>query len=444
MKSVPLPKAFVDRVSADPFLGDGLLYALENEAPVSVRFNPFKVKVDLPVKSIIPWCTNGVYLDNRPLFTLDPLFHAGTYYPQEAGSMLLDHVLGSLDLPSDPVILDLCAAPGGKSTLIASFLKGRGLLVSNEIITQRASILRENMVKWGCSNTIVTNNKPSDFDRLPQFFDVVVVDAPCSGEGMFRKDPDSRSEWSESNVILCAERQQTILSDIWETLRPGGYLIYSTCTFNRQENEDNVGWMINTFGAEHIPIEKPDTVITDRDGLGLYCLPGISETEGYYLAVLQKPDEHSRRTTFKSRLSEFKDKKVLLAWVDREDFSFFQREEWIYTLPTSFEKEMLHIQSALRLLKLGVTVGSVARKGLIPSEELALSVDIRSESLVKKDLSREEALSYLKGDTFSVQGVDGWNLITYETEPLGWIKKIGHRFNNHFPKEWRIRMRIDT
>ena len=439
-----LPQAFIDRVKADSFLGDGLLDALDSEGPVSVRFNPQKVRSALNVSSEVSWCKDAFYLAERPLFTLDPLFHAGTYYPQEAGSMLLDHALSSLELSEEPIILDLCAAPGGKSTLIASFLNGKGLLVSNEMITQRASVLRENLVKWGFPNTIVTNNKPSDFDRLPHFFDVIVVDAPCSGEGMFRKDRNSRTEWSESNVLLCADRQQSILNDIWDSLKPGGYLIYSTCTFNRQENEDNVLWMMNQLGAELIPIEKPETVMTDREGLGLYCLPGIAATEGYYLAVLQKPDEHARRTNSKSRLTEFKDQNAMMPWVKKDHFSFYQREEWIYALPVSFEKEMLHVQSTMRLLKLGVTIGSAARKGLIPSEELALSVGIRSEDLPTITVGREEALSYLRGDTFSVKGEDGWNLITFEQESLGWIKKIGHRFNNHFPKEWRIRMRIDS
>jgi 16S rRNA C967 or C1407 C5-methylase (RsmB/RsmF family)/NOL1/NOP2/fmu family ribosome biogenesis protein len=438
-----LPEEFKFRVLKDDFLGKRLLDALETESPVSVRKNLKKINAPLPVLNEVQWCKDAFYLVERPVFTLDPLFHAGAYYPQEAGSMLLDYVLRSLKLPEDPVILDLCAAPGGKSTLIASFLNGKGLLVSNEIISQRASILRENLVKWGFENTIVTNNKPSDFQRLPHFFDVVVVDAPCSGEGMFRKDREARKEWTEASVILCADRQKAILTDIWDSLKPGGYLIYSTCTFNRLENEDNVKWLLETYDAESIPIQIPKTVIADREGLGVYSLPGIALTEGFYLAVLQKPDAQHQRIKFQFKLNAFKDKKTLLPWIREERVNIYQREEWIYALPQSMDREMLHVQAVMKLLKMGVTIGTVARKGLIPSEELALSTGLRSLDIPTVTVNREDALSYLRGDTFNIVGPEGWSLISYQGESLGWIKKIGNRFNNHYPKEWRIRMRID-
>jgi 16S rRNA C967 or C1407 C5-methylase (RsmB/RsmF family)/NOL1/NOP2/fmu family ribosome biogenesis protein len=442
--AVALPDDFISRVAADPFLGSGLLEALDTDAPVTVRMNPSKVLAPLEIKEKVSWCEQAYYLETRPSFTLDPLFHAGAYYPQEAGSMLLDYVLRSLDLPDEPHILDLCAAPGGKSTLIATFLNGKGMLVSNEIVPQRAHILRENLVKWGSVNTIVTNNKPADFSRLPHLFDVLVVDAPCSGEGMFRKDIDARSEWSMANVLHCAERQQTILSDVWDTLRPGGFLVYSTCTFNRTENEDTVQWIMEEFGAEILSLSWPESVKADREGLGCYCLPGIAETEGFYLAVLQKPESASKKIHTTSRLRNIKDTKELTSWIRLEDhFQFYQREEWFYAIPKMIEQPMLQVQATLRLLKFGVTIGTMARKGIIPSEELALSPDMRSPELPRISLDKEKALAYLKGDTFPVEGPDGWNLVAYQDEPLGWIKKIGNRFNNQYPKEWRIRMRID-
>jgi 16S rRNA C967 or C1407 C5-methylase (RsmB/RsmF family)/NOL1/NOP2/fmu family ribosome biogenesis protein len=439
----PLPPVFCARVASDPFLGKELLSALDMVSPVSIRMNPGKTAVDLDVKAPVSWCKHGYYLNSRPIFTLDPLFHVGAYYPQEAGSMLLDHVLRSLDLPDEPIILDLCAAPGGKSTLISSFLNGKGMLVANEVIPMRAKILRENLVKWGVTNTIVSNNKPSDFKRLPHFFDVLVADAPCSGEGMFRKDKESRIEWSESNVHICARRQQTILLEAWEALRPGGYLIYSTCTFNRLENEDNVIWMMEEFGATMVPFEVPEPLISDREGLGVYCLPGMTDSEGFYLAVLQKPDEKVRQPNFLSGLKVFHDASSIKHWLSKENYSFFQREQWIYALPDSCAKEMLFVQTVLHILKLGVTIGFIARKGVVPSEELALALGFCSTETPSISVTREQALNYLRGDTFFIEGEEGWNLLSYENENIGWIKKIGNRFNNHYPKEWRIRMRID-
>lgn len=241
--SHPFPEAFKQRVENDPFLGTPLLEALNQTAPVSVRLHPLKQKAALTFSEKIAWCEHAFYLKERPSFTLDPLFHAGCYYPQEAGSMVLDTVLKQLDLPSEPSILDLCAAPGGKSTLIASFLNNNGLLVSNEVIQARARILTENTTKWGYTNTVVTNNDPKDFERLNEFFDVIVVDAPCSGEGMFRKDLKARDEWSEENVQICSSRQKRIVMDVWDSLKPGGFLIYSTCTFNSAENEDTISWL---------------------------------------------------------------------------------------------------------------------------------------------------------------------------------------------------------
>jgi 16S rRNA C967 or C1407 C5-methylase (RsmB/RsmF family)/NOL1/NOP2/fmu family ribosome biogenesis protein len=439
----PLPQAFCERIASDLFLGIDLLNSLETEPPVSVRLNPCKTSSELHINTTVPWCKYGYYLAYRPPYTLDPLFHAGTYYPQEAGSMMLDHILRSLTLPEDPLILDLCGSPGGKSTLLASFLNGRGVLVSNEIVLNRAYILRENMVKWGSANTIVTNNKPSDFSRLPHFFDVMLVDAPCSGEGMFRKDKDARKEWSEASGALCSTRQQNILSDSWDTLRPGGFLIYSTCTFNRIENEDIVKWIMNEFGAEIVQFPLPETVIADRDGLGSYCLPGRSQTEGYYVAVLQKPEDKIRSKQIKSLLVRSRDTNKLSPWVSDGPFSFYERKEWIYGLPETFEREMLSVQAALKIMKFGVAIGSSARKGLLPSEELALSPSVRSSSLPAVSVEKHQALSYLKGETFSLDGSDGWNLIMFNKEPLGWIKKIGHRFNNLYPKEWRIRMQLE-
>lgn len=439
------PPAFESRVKNDPFLGEELLQALNSTAPVSVRFNSLKTKAELDILSEIPWCENAFYLRERPSFTLDPLFHAGCYYPQEAGSMVLDSVLRQLDLPEQPIVLDLCAAPGGKSTLISSFLRGNGMLVSNEVIQARSRILKENMTKWGNANSVVTNNDPKDFDRLPDFFDLIVVDAPCSGEGMFRKDPESRNEWSEDNVQLCAARQKRIVADVWEALKPGGYLIYSTCTFNDQENEQNVQFTVNELGATHIQIILPEPIKKGRHGIGHYCLPGTTETEGFYVAVLKKEHGETKRIKFETKkdFQPIKSERIvdLERFARKDDANFFQWNDLILALPKTVSTSMQHVIAKMRIVKAGTVIGQLTRKGIIPHEELALSQDLCVYSQ-RIDLSKEQALQYLHGDTFILEGDHGWLLVTYRSQPLGWIKHLGNRFNNLYPKEWRIRMRV--
>ena len=436
----PLPEVFQARIQQELFPGLELLQALETPSPISVRFHPQKNQSDLGVRSEVLWCASAVYLNERPQYVFDPLFHAGAYYPQEAGSMVLDAVLRQLHLPADAKVLDLCAAPGGKSTLIASFLENNGILVANEVIQQRARILKENLNKWGYSNTVVTNNDPADFQRLPQFFDLMVVDAPCSGEGMFRKDPAARDEWSEDNVRLCAGRQRRIVMDVWDALVPGGILVYSTCTFNAYENEDNVRWFMEELGAELIPLDLPAPIVQGRNGVGHYCIPGITETEGFFIAVLQKPDDALIRQRF-TRKSEFRAQKELLdceKYVDLTESDVINWNEKLLVLPSVHVDAMLHVQAQMRLQKLGTMVGEISRKGIIPSEEVALNPFLNCFTS-RIDVTKDQALHFLRGDTFPLIGELGYQLITYENEPLGWIKHIGNRFNNLYPKEWRIR-----
>jgi 16S rRNA C967 or C1407 C5-methylase (RsmB/RsmF family)/NOL1/NOP2/fmu family ribosome biogenesis protein len=436
----PLPEAFQARIQQELFPGLELLQALDTPSPISVRFHPKKHYTELDVRSHVSWCESAVYLNERPQYVFDPLFHAGAYYPQEAGSMVLDAVLRQLKLPNEPHVLDLCAAPGGKSTLIASFLDNKGLLVANEVIQQRARILKENLTKWGYSNTVVTNNDPADFQRLPQFFDLMVVDAPCSGEGMFRKDPAARDEWSEDNVRLCSGRQKRIVMDVWDTLVPGGLLVYSTCTFNTSENEDNVRWFMDEVGAELVPIELPEPIVQGRNGVGYYCIPGITETEGFFIAVLQKPDEALIRQRH-TRKSEFRAQKDTLDCEKYADLSESDLINWndkILALPRKLTDSMLHVQAQLRLQKLGTMVGEISRKGIIPNEELALNPFLNCYT-ERIEVTKEQSLHFLRGDTFPLLGEHGYQLITFENEPLGWIKHIGNRFNNLYPKEWRIR-----
>lgn len=440
---IPLPKDFVERVSNDPFLGTALLEALDTVAPVSLRRNPRKTEAPLPESRLIPWSENGLFLSERPSYTLDPLFHAGCYYPQEAGSQLLDAVLRRLDLPDSPVILDLCAAPGGKSTLIAAFLNGKGLLVSNEVIHARSKVLKENLIKWGASNSVVTNNDPADFGRVPQLFDCVVIDAPCSGEGMFRKDPAARNEWSQANVDLCSARQRRIVMDAWDCLKPGGYLVYSTCTFNSQENEENVAWFANQLPADIERILLP-FARADREKTGWYALPGELETEGFYLSILRKPEGRMQRTKASKnrKMSVVKDLSPFTNFAQLEGHSVLQWTDFAFAVPEDFRDTILLLHDELRVIKVGTELGELTRKGLLPNEALALDPNLRSSDLPHLSLTRDQALAYLHGDTFQIEGKHGFQLMCYLDEPLGWIKHLGNRFNNLYPKEWRIRMNL--
>ncbi len=439
------PSDFVNRLSQDDFLGgEKLLFALNTISPVSIRRNSLKNLAELSVKSKVEWCENAYYLTERPPFIKDPMFHAGTYYPQEAGSMFLDIVLRQLDLPEEPRVLDLCASPGGKSTLLASWMQGKGLLVSNEVIHARSKVLKENMTKWGVSNSVVTSNDPADFDRLSNYFDLIVVDAPCSGEGMFRKDKEARKEWSIDNVQLCAARQKRIVMDVWDALQPGGYLVYSTCTFNSDENEKNVEWFMQETNAFLVAIETVD-LKKGRNDIGFYALPSEVETEGFYIAVLQKPGEpKQRKLTFKKKadLVNYSSEKLKDYYISNHN-SVVQWKEFLFSVPKVFLEDIHFIYSNLHTIKLGTEIGEVTHKGWNPKEGLALNPSIQNPSISKIELTLEQALSYLHGDTFTLEGKQGYNLMTYQNEPLGWIKHLGNRFNNLYPKEWRIKMRLD-
>ncbi|MCO5260538.1 MAG: hypothetical protein M9916_10375 [Crocinitomicaceae bacterium] len=445
MHSFPID--FIEYVTNDSHLGESLLDALNTQSPISIRKNPLKLSFSFENEELISWCEHAYYLKERPIFTLDPLFHAGVYYSQEAGSMLLDYVLHKLVLPTAPKVLDLCAAPGGKSTLIASKLNNNGLLVSNEVINQRAKILKENCSKWGYENVVVTNNDPSDFKRLPNFFDLVVVDAPCSGEGMFRKDLQAREEWSTDAVNLCASRQKRIVADVWDSIAENGYLIYSTCTFNSFENEENIKWITTNFDAEIISIDAPYDFVQGRDGIGIYGVPGRSKTEGFFIAVLQKKASDGSNAKLgrnsNKGLTQFKDLSAIANWVETDTTTFYLWNENVLAVPAAFNHEFLLLQDNLHLVKWGVEVGELARKGLIPSHDLLMCPSLRKE-IHPFEITREQALKYLHGDTFTIEGLKELGMIqlTYQNEPIGWIKNIGNRFNNLYPKEYRIRMNI--
>lgn len=393
-----------------------LIKALEDSAPVvSVRVNraksvavPFGIGVDR-----VPWCADGFYLAERPVFSADPLWHCGAYYVQDASSMVYSRIvhavvekyfngIGSLRY------LDACAAPGGKSIAALEALPPDSFLVANEYDRRRANILLENLAKWGRTNVAVCLGDASRFSKLTAAFDIIAIDAPCSGEGMMRKDEEAVRQWSPSLMAECAFTQQKLLDALWPALRPGGVLIYSTCTFNRTENEDHVRYMINSYGAESIDLrlDEFDGVFKGFDkGSHTYRFaPGHVDGEGLFVAALRKPGEGCH--------AEYKD--------------FVAR-----------------LKKDVNVLRAGLPEGTPKGKDVEPPIELALATDIDNSSYPRLDLDYATAMSYLRGE--SLQNIPsetprGYCLVCYSGVPLGFVKNIGRRANNLYPEAWRLRM----
>ena len=451
-----LPKEFInilgEILEADE--RDRLLNALQTEPQVSIRFNPLIPDAEsLALQSLecsadgrVPWAGNAVYLDHRPQFTLDPLIHMGCYYVQEASSMFLEQAVRKC--VSGPVkALDLCAAPGGKSTLLASLLPEGSLLVSNEIQRSRAQILAENMTKWGRTGVMVTCNTPKQIGQSNLMFDLSAVDAPCSGEGMFRKDEGAVTDWSLQNVEMCALRQRQIIEDIWPALKPGGYLIYSTCTFNRHEDEDNVQWIIEQFGAEAIKIDtNPEWNIKaslTQDNLPVYhFMQHLTRGEGFFLCLLRKPDGAFREIPQKPFKADPSVPAKCRKWLN-DGYEYYVKGDSIYALPAPLASDMNQVSKELYALIPGIEIA--VRKGhdWVPAHALAMSDALNTEAFNKVDITRKQALEYLHCDALRLEDAPrGIVLLTYKGIPLGFAKNLGNRANNMYPQEWRIRISI--
>ena len=451
-----LPKEFInilgEILEADE--RDRLLNALQTEPQVSIRFNPLIPDAEsLALKSLecsadgrVPWAGNAVYLDHRPQFTLDPLIQMGCYYVQEASSMFLEQAVRKC--VSGPVkALDLCAAPGGKSTLLASLLPDGSLLVSNEIQRGRAQILAENMTKWGRTGVMVTCNTPKQIGQSNLMFDLIAVDAPCSGEGMFRKDEGAVTDWSLQNVEMCALRQRQIIEDVWPALKPGGYLIYSTCTFNRHEDEDNVQWIIEQFGAEAIKIDtNPEWNIKaslTQDNLPVYhFMQHLTRGEGFFLCLLRKPDGAFREMPQKPFKADPTVPAECRKWLN-DGYEYYVKGDSIYALPAPLASDMNQVSKELYALIPGIEVA--VRKGhdWVPAHALAMSDALNTEAFNKVEITRKQALEYLHCDALRLEDAPrGIVLLTYKGIPLGFAKNLGNRANNMYPQEWRIRISI--
>lgn len=447
-----LPKAFLSSLKGLPGYNAAAFEAAHDEAlPVTaIRVNPAKTGGSGPAgASRVPWSSWGYYLKERPYFTFDPLLHAGAYYVQEASSMFLEQALRqTADITRPLRVLDLCAAPGGKSTLLRSTLSDGSLLVSNEVIKSRAAILEENMIKWGAVGTVVTSNDPRDFAPLENYFDVIVVDAPCSGSGLFRREPEAIREWSPAGVQLCSGRQRRILADVWPALSRDGILIYATCSYSREEDEEILDWMAAELDAAACRLTPaPEWNIVETQGRqkktwGYRFYPDRLQGEGFFIGCLRKNGGDIHTPSRRPTLPERPDKKELeqaQRWVLPEaPLFFFRHGSRLHVLPERLAADLPLLQSVLYLKKAGVTLGSPSAKEFIPDHDLAMSTVIHPQ-LPAISLTHEQALYYLRKEEVSVPTDHrGWTLVQYEGHNLGWVKVLANRWNNYYPKGWRI------
>lgn len=439
------PSAFLRRLKEEFGMEEADLF--QDEKITSIRLNPFKPVQQFAGAEKVPWCSNGRYLDKRPSFVADPLFHAGCYYVQEASSMFLEQaLLQTVDLEKPLRILDLCAAPGGKSTLINSLINTESLLVSNEIIKSRVAVLSDNLSRWGTLNTIVSNNDPADFSRMEGYFDVLVVDAPCSGSGMFRKDPDTIRQWSESAVELCSQRQQRILADAYPCLKQDGIIIYSTCSYSREENENIADWLSAEFGMESLRLRIEDhwgIHETRSDGkacFGYRFYPGKVKGEGFFLACFRKKDQTPEIRFHKEKLPPVprKTSELVKMWITADrNISIIPVGDEYTGIWAHHEADLGFLRSKLYIKKAGVRLGKPAGNTMVPDHQLALCLYL-DPAVHRVEVTRGQAISYLRKEELKLESEQGWALLTFENYGLGWVKVLPNRVNNYYPKELRI------
>ena len=449
---IGLPDAFIN--SARDVLQEDLnpfLESLREHAPLSIRFNPKKNSARSANK-IVPWSGNGVYLPSRPSFTLDPLFHAGTYYVQEPSSMFVGNAFQQVAQGIEaPTVLDLCAAPGGKSTDLMSVMASDGLLVSNEVIRSRASALSENLKKWGHANCVVTNNDPRDFSGLSGFFDTIIIDAPCSGEGLFRKDPAAIAEWSLQHVQLCASRQKRIIADVWPALKENGTLIYCTCTYNRSENEENLQWLADHHDVEFLRLQLDPSwgirEVTTGKIMGYRFFPHLTKGEGFFLSAIKKKEGAAPATNTRMSLAPLAKKTAddLRGWINHASPQFILHKDTALLLPAQKAKEIDLLVRNLYVVHAGTAVATIKHQKLVPEHALALSIHLNQDAFPSTSVAVDNAIRYLRRESPALNLTKkGYHLVSFEGQPLGWINNLGTRYNNMYPMEWRIRMSSDA
>lgn len=416
-----------------------LFEALSGESPVSVRHNPLKPVTTMAGAEPVPWCGGACYLPSRPSFVLNPLWHAGAFYVQEASSMFLARAVAQIEGPLNRV-LDLCAAPGGKSTLWRSLLPDDALLVANEPVAARAAVLAENLQKWGHENVVTTQAYPNQFAPFEGYFDVVAADVPCSGEGMFRKDDEAIAQWSPEVVEMCAARSRQIVADVWPSLRQGGYLIYSTCTFNARENEDNVRHICQTLGAEFVPIGLDTSWGVVATEWGYHFYPHRLRGEGFFLALLRKTSVSGQRLP---RTKPLAAQKISQSWL-REPQRFVGlalQPNVVSAVLRDVAPDVAMLYERLHVVHAGVTMAEQKGAKLIPQTPLALSRAMAPDAFEQCEISLDEAQNYLRRQALVMPAAiaRGYVVPTFEGMPLGFVNNLGSRANNLYPPQWRIR-----
>lgn len=463
MSKLELPEEFKSSMSEmlkDEYIS--FIESLNSPVSVSVRKNVQK-SLSLGVQEAvfegekpIGWCRKGVYLPTRPSFTLDPLFHAGGYYVQEASSMFVSQYTDTLNDNVYLLALDLCAAPGGKSTLLLSSLPSGSLLFANEIIRQRCMILKENVIKWGNPNVIITNNSSSDYQKCGLQFDIILCDAPCSGEGMFRKDAVSIREWNPANVDLCSHRQREILSDIWPCLKPGGLLIYSTCTYNIYEDELIARFIRDELKGMPVSIKIDSVWGVDPtnyagDDIPVYhFFPHKCRGEGFFICGFRKQSytqdvTHCHRRHIRNKLKH----KVACSlpssiknWIRQSDDFIFDASFSgdIYAFPKTHAEILSAAGPSLNVIYNGLHVASKKGKDYKPAHSLAMSTLLKPDSFSSVDVDYATAIAYLRSESIVLPDVArGFLLLKYNGYPLGFVNNVGNRANNLYPDSWRIK-----
>ena len=448
-----LPEDFVKQIeSYNCEAMNGLLESLEQtDASVSVRCNVGKgVAVPADVAGV-PWWPNGWYLPAREAFTFDPAMHQGLYYVQDASSMILAHIVSRLTAGGSPMrYLDACAAPGGKTTAAIDALPDGSLVVANEYVPTRAAVLRENVIKWGYESAVVSRGDTSRISRLKGFFDIIAADVPCSGEGMFRKEPDAVAQWSRALVDECAERQREIIDNLWPALAPGGYFIYSTCTFNRDEDEDMVQYIIDNYGAESVAVEMlPEWKIANGVNTPHHCyrfMPHLTQGEGLFVAVLRKSADDdaspvkAKKTKSQPQQRDVPSLKEVKTWIaDSGSMEFAVEGDRVVAFPKAYAQEYALLSLHLDVIHHGVKVATVKGRDMIPAQSLALSRVLNADVFAACEVDYATAIAYLRREAVALDDAPrGYVLLTYGGRPLGFVKNLGNRANNLYPQEWRI------
>lgn len=449
---VEFPPLFLNSISnCCGFDQDSFTKVHQTESPTSIRVNPLKkAELNFDLFEPVTWNANGYYLHERPNFTNDLFFQAGCYYVQEAGSMFIEHVLKQcVNFDKELFAFDVCAAPGGKSTLLNSLLNNSSVLISNEVSKPRVEVLSQNITKWGTCNTVVTNNDPSAFAEIQNTFDIILIDAPCSGSGLFRKQHDAVDQWSIDNVNLCAQRQKRILGDVIQSLADDGILIYSTCSYSEQENEEIADWVLSEFNLETIKIRVDEswgiveTIGSAGKSYGYRFYPNKTKSEGFYCTAFKKATTSSDTRLFKKlkhqNFTEIKEseKNLFLNWIDHLESHSIIKFKDDYLLTNAASVNFINKYTHLYLKKVGTAIGSVIKNDVIPNHSLALSIH-KNSGINTYECSYEEAILFMKKENFKLNCANGWILLTYKDFGLGWVKQLGNRFNNYLPNECRI------